>query len=67
MLHEIVCIDLKFNGYVLVLIEVELIHIVIQIDLTQIELVQNNLIRFVLRVQLYMKLYVSTLNVTDMY
>ena len=26
ILHEIVCIDLKCNGYVLVLIEVELIH-----------------------------------------
>ncbi len=28
ILHEIVCIDLKCNGYVLVLIEVELIHFV---------------------------------------
>ncbi len=26
ILHEFVCIDLKCNGYVLVLIEVELIH-----------------------------------------
>ncbi len=28
ILHENVCIDLKWNGYVLVLIEVELIHFV---------------------------------------
>jgi hypothetical protein len=28
ILHKIVCIDLKCNGYVLVLIEVELIHFV---------------------------------------
>jgi hypothetical protein len=28
ILHKIICIDLKCNGYVLVLIEVELIHIV---------------------------------------
>ena len=28
ILHEIVCIDLKSNGYVSVLIEVELIHFV---------------------------------------
>jgi hypothetical protein len=28
ILHEIVCIDLKCNGYILFLIEVELIHFV---------------------------------------
>ncbi len=29
ILHKFVCIDLKCNGYVLVLIEVELIHFVL--------------------------------------
>ncbi len=41
--------------------------IFVQIDLVQIEQVQINLVQFVLRIQFYTKLYVSTLNVTDMY
>jgi hypothetical protein len=38
ILHEYVCMDLKCNGYVLVLIEVELIHLYVQNVLDQFEL-----------------------------
>jgi hypothetical protein len=46
ILNEIVCIDLEGNGYVLVLIKVELIHLYVQNILDQFEL---KLIQILLR------------------